>query len=134
MMAMGGKAGPVLVIGGDGQIGRALVAGLAARGLTAIGTTRHHERAGPGRPYLDRADDLDAWRPPGPIGAAVLAAAVTRLDACEREPEATARVNVGANLALADRLAASGAYVIFLSSNQVFDGTRAHRRADEPTS
>lgn len=131
---MGGGADPVLVIGGDGQVGRAIVAGLEARGLTAIGTTRHRERAGPGRPYLDLTQDLDSWRPPGPVGAAVLAAAITKLDACEREPEATARVNVGANLTLADRLAGVGTYVIFLSSNQVFDGARPHRLASEPAS
>ena len=67
-------------------------------------------------------------------GAAVLAAAVTKLDACERDPEATARVNVEANLALAAMLASQGVYVVFLSSNQVFDGTRPHRLGSEPTS
>ena len=131
---MNGGAGQVLVIGADGQIGRALVAGLAARGHAALGTTRRRERAGPERLHLDLEDGLQDWRPPEPVAAAVLAAAITKLDACERDPSATARVNVEANLALADRLAALGTYVIFLSTNQVFDGTRPHRLASEPTS
>jgi dTDP-4-dehydrorhamnose reductase len=129
-----GSAPTVLVIGADGQIGRALVAGLAQHGLVALGTTRHREGVGPGRVYLDLEGDLNAWRCPGTIGAAILAAAVTRLDTCERDPEATDRVNVAANLALADVLAKRGIHVVFLSSNQVFDGSRPHRRAGELTS
>jgi dTDP-4-dehydrorhamnose reductase len=124
----------VLVVGGDGQIGRELLAGLPRHGIPVLGTTRHRERVGPGRIHLDLEDDLSSWRCPGNIRAAVLAAAVTRLDVCEREPEAARRINVAANVALADRLADQGVPVIFLSSNQVFDGSTSHRRADEPTS
>ena len=124
----------VLVVGGDGQIGRALVAGLPGHGLAAIGSTRQPEQAGPNRVFLDLEGNLDGWICPEPIQAAVLAAAVTKIDACERDPEATARVNVGANLTLANLLASRGVYVVFLSSNQVFDGTRPHRLVSEPTS
>jgi dTDP-4-dehydrorhamnose reductase len=124
----------VLVVGADGQIGRELLAGLPRLGIPALGTTRHRDRVGAGRIYLDLEDDLSGWRCPGNIRSAVLAAAVTRLDVCEREPEATRKINVVASLALADRLAARGIPFIFLSSNQVFDGSTSHRRSDEPTS
>jgi dTDP-4-dehydrorhamnose reductase len=129
-----GSAPAVLVIGADGQIGRELVAGLPRHGLATIGTTRHRQRVSPDRVYLDLEGDLDAWPCPENIGTAILAAAVTRLDACERDPEATTRINVASNLALADRLSARGIHVIFLSSNQVFDGIRPYRQASEPAS
>jgi dTDP-4-dehydrorhamnose reductase len=128
------NAPAVLVIGADGQIGGALAAGLADHGLPALGTTRHPARVGAGRVYLDLEGDPGAWPRPDNIAAAILAAAVTRLDACERDPVATARINVQANLALADHLGARGIPIIFLSSNQVFDGTRPHQKASEPTS
>jgi dTDP-4-dehydrorhamnose reductase len=124
----------VLVIGADGQIGQELAAGLPRHGLLALGTTRHRDRIGPGRVFLDLESDVGTWPCPDNIAAAVLAAAVTGLDACERDPEATARVNVAANLALAEHLSGRGIHVIFLSSNQVFDGTRPHRKAGEATS
>jgi dTDP-4-dehydrorhamnose reductase len=124
----------VLIVGADGQIGRELLAGLPRQCISALGTTRHRERVGPDRIYLDLEDDLGGWQCPGNIRSAVLAAAVTRLDVCERAPDAARRINVTANLALADRLADRGIPVLFLSSNQVFDGSRPHRRADEPTS
>jgi len=131
---MNGNGARALVIGADGQIGRALVSGLPRYGIPTLGTTRRPDRVGPDHIYLDLDGDLSAWRCPDAISTAILAAAVTRIDACERAPEAARRVNVAANLALADRLVERGVHVLFLSSNQVFDGSRPHRRADEPTS
>ncbi|MBX9628405.1 MAG: sugar nucleotide-binding protein [Gemmataceae bacterium] len=118
-----------LVVGADGQIGRALLARLAADGRPAVGTSRRP--GGAGRP-LDLAADPASWELPGRVSVAYLCAAVTSVEACRRDPAGTAAVNVTRTLDLADRLRGRGAHLVFLSTNQVFDGAVPFRREDEP--
>jgi dTDP-4-dehydrorhamnose reductase len=120
-----------LVVGADSMIGGALLQRLRAVGRRALGTSR--------RPHHDKSIvHLDLGKPPGvwdgpPVRTAYLCAAVSRLDACRRDPEGSAQVNVAGAVRLARLLAAQGAYVVFLSTNHVFDGTRPYRRPDEAT-
>jgi dTDP-4-dehydrorhamnose reductase len=113
------------------MIGAALARGLRAAGRRVLATSR---RATPGAEVM--RVDLDSpptvWDGP-PVSAAYLCAAVTRLDACRRDPAGAARVNVDGATRLARLLAGQGAYVVYLSTNHVFDGTRPYRRPDEPT-
>jgi dTDP-4-dehydrorhamnose reductase len=60
-------------------------------------------------------------------------AAVARLAACAAGPVGSAYVNVHQTIALVDRLTARGIHVLFLSTNQVFDGETACVPADAPT-
>lgn len=113
----------VLVVGADGAIGRAILAR-----TDGLGTTRRKERAGPGRPFLDLAGVFEV---PSGVSVAYVCAAVTSTDACEKDPAGTARVNVEATTRLARTLAERGAFVVFPSTNLVFDGTVPHRRIDE---
>lgn len=122
-----------LVIGGDSEIGAALYRRLAMLGLPVAATTRRRELAGPRRPFLDLAAPLDGWRPPEGTRAACITAAVAHLAACAADPAASAAVNVTGTLGLAEQLIARGIHVLFLSSNQVFDGTTPHVAADTPT-
>jgi len=69
----GAALGRVLIVGGDGLIGRALAGDLAARGWRVRATTR---RAGPG-PALDLATPFDAAAVTEGVDALVLSAAVT---------------------------------------------------------
>ena len=68
-----------------------------------------------------------------PSGASVayVCAAVTSTDACEKDPAGTARVNVDATTRLARALVERGTFVVFPSTNLVFDGTVPHRRTGE---
>lgn len=116
-----------LVVGADGTVGRALLAALRSAGRPCAGTSR---RPGADR-RLDLADPPSRWDGP-PVSVAYLCAAVARLDACEREPGGTARVNVDGVTVVAKMLAARGAFPVLFSTNHVFDGTRPHRRPDEP--
>ncbi len=68
------------------------------------------------------------------MSVAYLCAGVTRLDDCQRDPHGTAGVNVAGTMQLAQLLAAQGAFIVFLSTNHVFDGTRPFRRIEEPVS
>jgi dTDP-4-dehydrorhamnose reductase len=120
-----------LVIGADGQIGRAILAALAAHGETALGTVLQGPAAA-GHCVLDLASDPQDWPLPRRVSTAYLCAAVTSLDACRRDPEGTALVNVQRTVAMARRLVERGAFVVFLSSNQVYDGAVPFRRQSDP--
>jgi dTDP-4-dehydrorhamnose reductase len=107
----------VLVTGAGGQVGRALRAYL------------------PGAVYLDRAAldirDREAVRAAfGPGDVVIHAAAKTDVDGCERDPAAA----FAANAEAARHVAATGARVIGLSTDYVFDGSSDTAYAeDDPT-
>lgn len=115
-----------LVVGGDSEIGAATAAAMKARGLSVAATTRRSDCAAPDRPFLDLAAPLDGWEPPPQTKAACVCAAVARMAACAADPQATTRINVQQTLALVDELLARDIYVLFLSTNQVFDGRMPH--------
>jgi dTDP-4-dehydrorhamnose reductase len=121
-----------LIVGGDSEIGAAASRAMTAQGLPVVATTRRRDRVAPDRPYLDLAAPLDGWAPPPGTQAVCLCAAIARLAACADDPEGSAHVNVAQTLALADTLLARGIAVLFLSTNQVFDGSVPHQRADAP--
>ena len=123
-----------LLIGGDSEIGAAAYRSLKARGVTAAATTRRKTQVAADRPFLDLSASLESWEPPSGTRAACLFAAVARIEACEADPRASAHVNVTQTLALADRLLGCGIPVLFLSTNQVFDGTVPNVAADAPHS
>ncbi|OGS36227.1 MAG: hypothetical protein A2506_10575 [Elusimicrobia bacterium RIFOXYD12_FULL_66_9] len=127
-MGPASDAGTVLVVGGDGLVGRALTARLTAAGRRVVSTTR---RAAAHDPRFLDLSDVAAWRPPEGVSLAFLCAAAARLEACRRDPEGSARVNVTGTLAVARALSAAGAFVVGFSSDRVFDGAHPRRRAEE---
>jgi dTDP-4-dehydrorhamnose reductase len=123
-----------LLVGGDSEIGNAACAYLRARGRATVATTRRPAGGGDDRIPLDLAGDLARWEPPPGTQAACIFAAVTRLAACAADPLGSAKVNVTGTLDLVQRLVSRGIHVLFLSTNQVFDGSVPHVPADAPTS
>ena len=106
-----------LIVGGTGEIGRALIAYGRNAGCTFRATARNANEAH----VLDLASPPETWKIPDGVDAAIICASVSGIDACERDPTGTFSVNVTATITLADRLSAKGAKVSFLSSSQVFD-------------
>jgi dTDP-4-dehydrorhamnose reductase len=123
-----------LLVGGDSEIGAAAYQSLKARGVTVAATTRRKAKVTADRPFLDLSAPLENWEPPSGTSAACIFAAVARIEACDANPQASAHVNVTQTLALADRLLGRGIPVLFLSTNQVFDGTVPNVAADAPHS
>jgi dTDP-4-dehydrorhamnose reductase len=123
-----------LLVGGDSEIGTATHRYLQARAIASAATTRRQERVAADRPFLDLAASLDNWEPPAGITAACFFAAIARIAACDADPQGSAHVNVTQTVALADRLLARGISVVFLSTNQVFDGTVGNVAPDAPHS
>src|SRR5579872_148099 len=111
-----------LIVGGDSEIGGAAFAALKAQDQAAKATTRRGDRVARDRLLLDLAAPLDVWEPPEEARAVCVCAAVARLADCAADPQRTAQINVTQTLALVDKLLSRGIYVLFLSTNQVFDG------------
>lgn len=114
----------LLVTGGTGQVGRALVA-LAQR--------RGHEVDAPPHASLAIED-------PAAVDAAVARsrpdwilhpAAMTDVDACERDPARAHLVNAVGPENLAKAAARRGARMLLVSTDYVFDGARGHYREDD---
>lgn len=113
----------VLIVGADGTLGIALAESLAADGIPVRETTRRGGN-GAGRIFLDLAAHPDSWSLPAQgMASAFLCAASASVEQCRIDPTGTRRVNVVATGELARRLTAQGAFVVFLSTNLVFDGT-----------
>ena len=118
----------LLVIGGDGLIGRALAAAARKRGLRVLTTSR---RPGQGDIALDLGDPA-SWPALPLVGGAVITAAVARLAACQSDPASALAVNVTAPALLAARLRTAGDWCLSLSSDKVFDGQVPLRERDDP--
>ncbi|MCW2249492.1 dTDP-4-dehydrorhamnose reductase [Azospirillum fermentarium] len=121
----------LLIVGGSGRLGRALSAAARDAGVRVTATTRHPHDAGPGMPFLDLARNAGRFRPPADADAAVLCAAVTDLRLCAADPALARRINHDAVLAVAAACRDAGIFMVFPSTNLVFDGTRPFRRTDE---
>jgi dTDP-4-dehydrorhamnose reductase len=119
-----------LIVGGDSEIGAAASRAMKAQGLSVAATTRRRDRVAPERPFLDLSAPLDDWAPPPGTQAVCLCAAIARLAACADDPIASAHINVVQTLALVEACLARGIAVLFLSTNQVFDGRTPHERAE----
>lgn len=107
---------PILVTGGGGLLGRTLAALSAPdRPIVAVG-----------RSELDVTDAesiarmLELHRPT----AVVNAAALTDVDGCERDPHAAMRANALGPGMLAEACTSSGARLVHVSTDFVFDGTK----------
>jgi dTDP-4-dehydrorhamnose reductase len=120
----------VLVVGGDSEVGAALTGSLTADGVPVMATTRRPERAA-GRILLDLAAPPADWPPLPEADAVVLCAAVSRVETCWRDPEASRRVNVDGMLALAERLPPR-CFTLFLSTNHVLDGSAPLQGPESP--
>jgi dTDP-4-dehydrorhamnose reductase len=123
-----------LIVGGDSEIGAAVHRAMQAQGVAATATTRRRELAETGRPFLDLAADISSFEFPPQTQAVCICAAIARIAACAADPHGTSFINVDQTLALADRFLARGIYVLFLSTNQVFDGRMPHVAPDAPYS
>src|SRR5580704_8931224 len=123
-----------LIVGGDSEIGAAAFRAMKAQGKAVAATTRRSDNVASDRPFLDLAAPLDGWTLPPGTQAVCLCAAIARLAVCANDPHGSAHINVVQTLALVEKLLARGIAVLFLSTNQVFDGRTPFQRAEAPRS
>jgi dTDP-4-dehydrorhamnose reductase len=113
----------LLLTGATGFLGRRLAPDLASYGNVAA----------PGRAEMDLAEPdsirraFDRIRP----SAVIHSGAIASPDACEADAALARRVNVDATRALAESCARSGARLIFISTDLVFDGEKGRYDEDD---
>lgn len=116
----------VLVIGGDSLLGRHLVTTFERSGIAVDYTTRRQQNLSARCLYLDLLRP-EHWPNLAPYNLVYICAAIARLaDADRRQNEAWSS-NVTAPAELTRQVVGHGGKAVFISSNQVFDGSRPHR-------
>ena len=122
-----------IVAGADGLIGSRLLERARAVHDPVLGSTRRM-RGRDGTLFADFSSDDHAQIVQARPDVVFVCAAMTSMQACDREPDLARRINVTAPVGLAGRLMQQGAFVVFLSSNTVFDGTVPFPDEDTPVS
>lgn len=108
---------PILVVGGDGLVGRSVVDSLEFAGYSVFTTSRRTERISSNCLALDLANSSAFGFEPSTV---LLCASITNIAVVEKSPHETQKINVDAVVALARRLYASGSHIIYISSVGVF--------------
>ncbi|WP_292369181.1 sugar nucleotide-binding protein [Methanoregula sp. UBA64] len=127
--------GSALIIGADSALGKLVTAYLNLHKEPVIGSTRKKEACNTDKIFLDLSEDIDdSWTPPASVSVAYICAAVTSLEQCRINPIQSALVNVQNTVKIASLCMQNGIFVIFPSTNQVFDGSIPLRRPGDPVS
>lgn len=120
-------AGASLVIGATGLLGRAISERLRSLGHRVAEARR---QSADGSPSLDISAMARSWKPPSGVATAYLCAAVTSQRVCRASFKEAYAVNVTNTVVLARRLVDAGIFVVFPSTNLVFDGSRPQEQAN----
>jgi dTDP-4-dehydrorhamnose reductase len=125
----------ILLTGASGLVGAALAPLAARAGHEVIGVVGRWSEAVPGTADLLARDLADPHAAADLVksiqpDAIINAAAISEPAACEAEPALSRRVNVDFPTALATAAHATGALLLHISSEQVFNGERAPYRRD----
>lgn len=125
----------ILVTGATGMLGRAVMGRFASETDFALAGVCH-SRTGPGLVQVDLSDDaalsavLENVRP----DVVVHTAAIRNPDEFAADVASARRLNVGATESLARWAAADpGRFLVYISSDYVFDGTRPPYTPESPT-
>jgi dTDP-4-dehydrorhamnose reductase len=121
---------PALLLGASGFLGPALIEAFGPGGALAT----HNRHARPGSLYFDARETTVASLLPGlerKPATAIILLGITGIDDCARDPKGTAAVNVQGVIRVIDEVRALGITPVFVSSDGVFDGSRAMWREDD---
>ena len=121
----------ILIIGGDGFIGKALAKKLKEQQDTVYTTTRHYDSISEKNLYLDFSQDITDFIIPEGVDLAFICAAKTNIVECEKNPEIAHKINTLNPIYLAEKLLEKGIFVVFLSTSAVFDGSKPYFKAEE---
>lgn len=123
----------VLVVGSSSKIGSYLADLLTLKCIPVWLTTKRLAKLDHRSLFLDLAQPVSTWQIPNQVfETSVICAAITSQKLCEQDYCGTYQVNVTSTVELARRLVDAGSFVIFISTNLVFDGTFPLVPADYP--
>lgn len=125
----------ILVIGSSGVAGSVLSRVLERSGARVLKSTRGSpQSAAQNALRLDLSEDMVNWDPGAKLDSAIICAGVTGIRDCHLNPSGSYAVNVKGVLDLSRNLASKGAFIVYISSSQVFDGNKAYPRPEDPVS
>ena len=112
-----------LIIGGSSTIGRSLANYWRGENIPFHASIRQEEFESEKTPFIDLSkpktfESLLAYE------SILLCAAVTNVMLCERDPLQTWAINVTATIKLLEKIALNKTHIVFISTNQVFDGKK----------
>lgn len=124
----------ILITGASGLLGRPVFKACSAvPGWRVTGAALRRTTQGFARIDLSQTEVLPAFLDALGPDVIVHAAAERRPDVSEKDPDGTQRLNVGATAVLARWAAARGAFLIYISTDYVFDGTMPPYKTEAPT-
>jgi dTDP-4-dehydrorhamnose reductase len=122
-----------LIVGINSRIGSALKNFLVSKNIMLFGTTRKKEMVNEHTHYLDLEDpEISVFATH--FTTAVICAATTDLNELSANPEKYKILNVINTIRLIEMLAKNGCFIIYLSSNAVFNGEKQFYKFNEETS
>lgn len=124
----------VVITGASGLLGRPVFRECSAvSNWEVTGTALSRAGHGLARVDLSAIESIPAFLDTCRPEAIIHSAAERRPDVSEKDPEGTRRLNVEATAAIAAWAKRNDAYLIYISSDYVFDGTRPPYTPDAPT-
>ena len=117
------------IVGGNSLIGSTLAKFWRRSRVSFHSSTRQKELVSNCRLLIDLSkphtfDNINQY------ASAVICAAVTDMAACEKKHEETRAVNVSGTMELIKKLNNNKTHIVFLSTNQVFDGRKPKQKPD----
>lgn len=120
----------ILIVGIDSEIGGNLKKSLLQNGFIVEGTSRKKKSLSKGVTYLDLRDP-DFKLINKKFDSVIICAAITNILKCEESPTESKKINVINTIKLIDSALKNDSFVVFLSSNLVFDGAKSfYKHAD----
>ena len=118
-----------LIVGGESVIGGFLSEYWSERNIPFHYSTRHKKLESERRPFIDLLE-MKNFNNFFNYKSAVICAAITDMATCENDPLYTRTVNVFSTLELIKKLLINKTHIVFLSTNQVFDGKKPKQKPD----
>lgn len=126
------KKEKVLIIGIDSQIGDALKIYLISKKIIVYGTTRRKEFVNRNTYFLDlEKPSFEIFE--NEFTSVIVCAATTNIAECENEQAKHKIINVTNTIKIIDKLAKKNSFIIYLSSNAVFNGKKQFYKNNEKT-
>ncbi|HEX7445295.1 MAG TPA: SDR family oxidoreductase, partial [Methanothrix sp.] len=125
----------IFITGGSGLLGSKVAEIAQARGYEVF-TGYAHNLPEHGRAVkFDLLDEMSISERVHKVEPEVIihSAALTDVDRCEREPELAHKMNVEGTRAIATAAEKAGSFLVYISTDYVFDGQRGMYREDDET-
>jgi dTDP-4-dehydrorhamnose reductase len=119
----------VMVVGASGLLGQHMMSAGNELGLAMTGTYNTVKEGIPGAIQMEitNPDSVSRGLEAACPELVVLCAAMTNVDQCEREPDAAYKVNMEGTLNVAAECRSSGAKLVYISTDYVFNGLKGMR-------